>query len=145
MRAKLLNDAPERTYALILDRGDEVVSSLERFAGDHDLVASRLTAIGAFSAVTLGYFNWETKEYERIELDEQVEVLSLIGDVTLADGGVKLHAHVVLGRRDGSTRGGHLLKATVRPTLEVLLVDSPLYLRRQFDPVSGLALIQIDA
>jgi predicted DNA-binding protein with PD1-like motif len=144
MRSKVINEAPERTFALILETGDEVVSSLERFAADHDLTASRLTAIGAFSDVTLGYFDWDRKDYERIHVGEQVEVLSLVGDIALDGERPKLHAHVVLGRRDASTLGGHLLAATVRPTLEVLLTDSPAYLSRQHDPQSGLALIRIE-
>lgn len=143
MRAKLLNDAAERTFALILDSGDEVVATLEAFANEHSLVASRITAIGAFSSATLGYFNWDSKEYERIEVDEQVEVLSLVGDIALQGSDAKLHAHIVLGKRDGSVCGGHLLWGATRPTLEVLLIDSPSYLKREFDPASGLPLIKI--
>jgi predicted DNA-binding protein with PD1-like motif len=144
MRAKVLNEVPERTIALVLDRGDEVMSNLQRFAAEHNLIASRLTAIGAFESATLGYFDWERKEYDRIPVNEQVEVLSLVGDIALDGAKPKVHAHVVLGRRDGSTVGGHLLEARVRPTLEVMLVDSPEYLRRRCDPVSGIALIRID-
>lgn len=143
MRAKILNEAPERTYAVILDAGDEVVATLERFANEHSLVASRITAIGAFSSATLGYFNWDTKEYERIEVGEQVEVLSLVGDIALQGSNAKLHAHVVLGKRDGSVCGGHLLSGQTRPTLEVILTDSPEYLKREFDAASGLPLIKI--
>ena len=145
MQAKLINPAPERTFALVFERGDEVVSTLERFAAEQGLDASRITAIGAFERATLGFFDWERKDYERIPVEEQVEVLSLIGDIALDAGRPKLHAHVVLGRRDGSTVGGHLLCAQVRPTLEVLLVDSPSHLRRVCDPDSGLALIRPDA
>lgn len=145
MKSKVINEGPERTFALIFERGDEVVATLERFAAEHGLDASRFTAIGAFETVTLGYFDWEKKDYERISVDEQVEVLSLVGDIALDGNKPKLHAHAVLGRRDGSTVGGHLLQATVRPTLEVLLVESPGYLRRLRDPASGLALIDIGA
>ena len=141
MHAKLINEVPERTFALIFDSGDEVVATLEQFAAEQHLDASRLTAIGAFSSVKLGYFDWERKDYLRIPVDEQVEVLSLVGDIALQDAKPKLHAHVVLGRRDGSTCGGHLLEARVRPTLEVLLTDSPAHLKRVRDPESGLALI----
>ena|SRR5438105_2709123 len=145
MQAKVINDAPERTYALVFEQGDEVVSTLERFANEHGFFASRFSAIGAFERATLGYFDWERKDYLRIPVDEQVEVLSLVGDLALDGARSKLHAHAVLGRRDGSTVGGHLLQAQVRPTLEVLLVDSPSYLQRERDPVSGLALIRIGA
>jgi len=144
MRAKVLNESPERTIALILDRGDEVMAALQRFAVEHELTASRLTAIGALESATLGYFDWERKVYERIPVNEQVEVLSLVGDIALDGAKPRVHAHVVLGRRDGSTIGGHLLEARVRPTLEVMVIDSPEYLRRVCDPVSGIALIRID-
>ena len=143
MRHKLINEAPERTFALVFERGDEVVSTLQRFAAEQGLTASRFTAIGAFETAALGYFDWEKKDYERIPVEEQVEVLTLAGDVALHGTEPKVHAHVVLGRRDGSTLGGHLLEARVRPTLEVVLVDAPGYLCREHDPVSGLALIRI--
>ena len=144
MRAKLLDDASERTWALVFDTGDEVVSSLTRFASQHQLAAARFTAIGAFSQATLGYFDWEAKAYEKIPLRKQVEVLSLIGDVAQDAGEPKVHAHVVVGKRDGTAHGGHLLEAHVRPTLEVMLVESPARLARIFDRRSGLALIEID-
>jgi uncharacterized protein len=145
MKAKVLNERPERTIALVFAHSDEVVTGIEGYAARHGLDASRFSAIGAFERVTLGYFNWERKEFERIEVTEQVEVLSMLGDLALDGAWPKLHAHVVLGRRDGSTVGGHLLQATVRPTLEVLLVESPGYLRRVRDPESGLALIDLSA
>jgi predicted DNA-binding protein with PD1-like motif len=144
VRARVLNESPERTVALVLDRGDEVMATLQRFAVEHNLRSSRLTAIGAFESATLGYFDWERKVYDRIPIDEQVEVLSLVGDIALDGSTPKVHAHVVLGRRDGSTVGGHLLEAVVRPTLEVMVIDSPSYLRRVCDPVSGIALIRLD-
>lgn len=145
MKAKLINEAPERTFALVFDRGDDVMVELLRFAREQGLSASRITALGAFERATLGYFDWETRDYVRIPVDEQVEVVSLLGDVALDGDEPRLHLHAVLGRRDGSTLGGHLLEARVRPTLEVLLVDSPSYLRRECDAASGLALIKIGA
>jgi predicted DNA-binding protein with PD1-like motif len=143
VRTKVINDGPERTYAIVFETGDEVAAGLLRFARDAGLTASRFTAIGAFSEVTLGYFEWEKKDYARIPIREQVEVLSLIGDIALEKGEPKVHAHAVVGKRDGSAHGGHLLEARVRPTLEVVLIESPSYLRRTIDPTSGLALIDI--
>jgi uncharacterized protein len=145
MREKLLHDQGEKTFALVFDPGDEVVSGLTGFAGRHRLAASHLTAIGAFSQAVLGYFDRDRRDYRRIPVTEQVEVLSLIGDVALKDGKPALHAHVVLGKADGTTVGGHLLEARVWPTLEVILIESPAHLRRRHDPASGLALIDLDA
>jgi uncharacterized protein len=144
MKGKLISSAGDKTYAVIFDTGDEVVKGLTDFAREQRLAGSHLTAIGAFEDVTLGYFDWQTKEYRKIPLREQVEVLSLVGDVALKpDGSPQLHAHVVVGRSDGTTRGGHLLEARVRPTLEVVLVESPAHLQRKHDPESGLALIRL--
>jgi predicted DNA-binding protein with PD1-like motif len=143
MRSKVLNEAGERSFALILETGDEPVSLLERFARDNDVTAARFTAIGAFREVVVGYFDWEKKEYLRIPIREQVEVISLVGDVAIGDNGPKIHAHVVLGKRDGSAHGGHLLEAKVRPTLEVVLTESPAVLVREHDAASGLALIRV--
>lgn len=145
MRSKMINDDRERTYALIFETGEDVLPNLMRFAGELNLAASHFTAIGAFSEVTLGYFDWHKKQYDRIPIAEHVEVLSLVGDVALQDEQPKIHAHVVVGKRDGTAHGGHLLAARVRPTLEVILVQSPSHLRRRIDKESGLALIDIDA
>lgn len=145
MKSKVINNGSERTIVLIFDKGDEVVSMLQKFAQDHALNASRFSAIGALERAVLGYFDWERKDYDRIPVHEQVEVLSLNGDIALDGAQPKVHAHTVLGRRDGSTVGGHLLEAIVRPTLEVILVESPGFLRKTCDPESGLALIDISA
>jgi uncharacterized protein len=68
-------------------------------------------------------------------------VLSLVGDIALKDDGPQVHAHVVLGKADGTAHGGHVLEAHVWPTLEVVLTESPKHLHRKFDPETGLALI----
>ena len=144
MRARTLDNGTQRTWALIFDTGDEVLSPLLAFATRQQVTAARFSAIGAFREATLGYFDWASKQYEKISVREQVEVLSLVGDVALEGDQPKIHAHVVLGKRDGTAHGGHLLDARVRPTLEVMLIESPATLRRMFDPGSGLALIEID-
>jgi predicted DNA-binding protein with PD1-like motif len=145
VKAKLLHDdAGQKTFALIFASGDEVMKNLLAFAQAQHLGGSRFSAIGAFRDATLGYFDWDKKDFKHIPVREQVEVVSLVGDVALAENGQpKLHAHVVLGRSDGTTLGGHLLEARVRPTLEVMLVESPRHLQRRHDPESGLALIRV--
>lgn len=145
MRSKLLNRGQEKTYALIFETGDEAVSGLTQFAEQQKLSASHFTAIGAMREATLGYFDWEKRDYIEIPVNEQVEVLSMVGDIALANGKPKVHAHVVLGRRDGTTVGGHLLRGIIRPTLEVVLGETPAHLARKHDPVTGLALIDLTA
>ncbi len=137
----LLAENGERTVLLVFASGDEVVSTVEAFAREQNVTAAHFTAIGAFSDAVLGYFDWAGKEYEEIPVREQVEVLALNGDIALKDGQPIVHAHVVLGKRDGSAHGGHLLEAHVRPTLELVLDESPAHLRKEHDAASGLALI----
>jgi predicted DNA-binding protein with PD1-like motif len=144
MRAKMLNADPPVTYAVVLDKDDEVVAALTRFIRDQEVEAASVTGIGAFCDAVLGYFDWQTKDYKRIPVSEQAEVVSLLGDVAVGDDGPALHVHAVLSKADGSVVGGHLLEAHVRPTLEVILVQSPSYLRKRRDPETGLALIAAD-
>jgi uncharacterized protein len=143
MKSTLLIDRPDRAFVVVFDKGEEVVQGLTAFAGRESLRASHLTAIGALSDVTLGYFDRESRQYQRIPLREQVEVLSLLGVVTLDGEKPKLHGHVVVGRRDGTAHGGHLLEGHVWPTLEVVVEESPRHLQRRLDPASGLALIDL--
>ena len=144
MKSKLLDDNGEKTFALIFETGDEAAAGLLEFAKKNNIGAAHFTGIGAFRDVVLGYFEWGVKDYKRIPLREQVEVLSLIGDVSWDEQtGPKIHAHVVVGRSDGSAHGGHLLEAHVRPTLEVILVESPKHLQRKYDPESRLGLIRL--
>lgn len=145
MKAKRLDRDGARTWAIIFDSGDEVASGLGEFAKREGLTASALTAIGAFESVTLGYFQIDEQSYKRIEIDEQVEVVSMVGDVSVSDGKPEVHAHLVVAKSDGSAHGGHLLDGRVRPTLEVILTELPDTLRRTFRPEFGLALIDPDA
>jgi predicted DNA-binding protein with PD1-like motif len=143
MKVKQLSGNGDRTYAIVFDKGDEVMSGLREFAQKHDVDAAHFTAIGAFSDVTLGFFDRELKDYRRIPVEDQVEALSLVGDVALKDGQPQIHAHVVVGRADGTAQGGHLLEAHVWPTLEVVLVETPGHLRRELDEETQLPLIRL--
>jgi uncharacterized protein len=141
MRVKKLQENDETTFALIFDKGDEVMDKLTAFAREQRLTAAHFTAIGALSDAMLGYFDRTRKNYTKIQVDEQVEVLSLVGDVALEGREPKIHAHIVLGKADGTAHGGHLISAHVWPTLELILTASPGHLRRRSDPETGLALL----
>ena len=145
MHSKLLwSKAGERTFAVILEPGEEAFSALTAFAGVSGLSGASLTAIGAFERATVGWFDLKKKSYKPSEIDQQCEALSLIGDIATGDDGKpSLHIHAVVGLSDGTTRGGHLLKATVRPTLEVTIVETPAHLRRKKRPDLGIAMINL--
>lgn len=144
MKFKLVHEHEgKRTFVVVFDSGDEAFAGLTAFANEHHIGAASISGIGALKDVTLGYFDWPTRKYQRIPVNEQVELLSLIGDIAIGEGKSVVHAHIVVGRSDGSTRGGHLLEAHVRPTLEVVIDESPAHLKKRHDPESGLALIDL--
>lgn len=147
MKSKLVaQSAGERIYVMILDPGEEAFATISKFAAQEGLSAASLTALGAFSGATVGWFDLARKTYRRIPVTEQCEVLSAVGDIAEGDDGKpSLHMHVVLGLNDGSTRGGHLLEGFVQPTLEVTLTEAPAHLRRSRRPQLGLALIDLAA
>jgi predicted DNA-binding protein with PD1-like motif len=145
MESQLVSsEAGGQVHVVILDSGEEAFAALTRFANEARISAASVTAIGAFERATVGWFDFISKTYKKIEVNEQCEVLSAIGDVAVGDDGkASLHIHIVLGLSDGSTRGGHLLAGTVRPTLEVVLTKVPAKLRRKKRADLGIALIDI--
>jgi uncharacterized protein len=142
--ARIAGDVGSETRIVVLDSGEEAFVALSKFANEAGITAASLTAIGAFEKATIGWFDFDKKIYKKIEVEQQCEVLSAIGDVAIGDDGKSsLHLHVVLGLSDGTTRGGHLIAGTVRPTLEVVLTDTPSHLRRKKKSDIGIALIDI--
>jgi uncharacterized protein len=143
---KIASDAGAETRVVILESGEEAFEALTKFANDAGITAASLTAIGAFENATVGWFDFEKKTYKKIEVAQQCEVVSAIGDVAVGDDGkASLHVHIVVGLSDGSTRGGHLLAGTVRPTLEVVVTETPSTLRRKKRADLGIALIDVNA
>jgi predicted DNA-binding protein with PD1-like motif len=126
VHSRLLGDGTERAFQLVFEPGDEALEGLIQFARDEQLGDASFTAIGGFEHVALGFFNEQTQGFDDIPLEDgRFEVLSVIGQITWADDQVSVHAHVVLGRADGTTRGGHLLRGIVRPIFIVTLTESP--------------------
>lgn len=144
MQSRLIHETDgQQTYAVVLSAGDEVMACLKAFAAEKRLSAASFKAIGALERAELSFFHWDTKEYSAIPVDEQVEVASFTGDVALdADGKPAVHVHAVLSRADGSAVAGHFNSGIVRPTLEIILTESPVHLRKRHDPDSGLMLIE---
>jgi uncharacterized protein len=144
MKAKIIEDGDVVTYVVVCDPGDEAVDVLTRFARSERLEAAQITAVGGFEHATVGWFDRNAKDYRRIEVNEQCELLSLIGDVAEGPDGPVVHAHAVLGLSDGTTRGGHLLEARVFPTLEAVVTENPARLRKVMRRDLGCALIDLD-
>jgi uncharacterized protein len=151
MKAKQIAGGATLTYVVVLDEGEEAFSALSDFAARRQLSAAQVTAVGAFERAAVGWFDRAAKNYRRIEIAQQCEVLSLVGDIALGSGSdgsgpgqPQPHLHTVLGLSDGTTRGGHLLEGRVWPTLEVIIREAPAELRKTHRPEAGLALIDLN-
>jgi uncharacterized protein len=142
MQAKLVKDTPEeKVYAIIFHQGDEVLSGLTDFAIAHHIGDAHLTAIGAASSGTLAWLDIPRKSYRRIPVTQQVEILSLIGDIATFNDKPVVHVHAVVGKQDGSTMGGHVLELNINPTLEVFLTVNATPLKKKLDEGTGMKLI----
>ena len=144
MRYKLLEqDAGRRKFMLVLDAGEEVAEAVKAFAVRMGLTGSTLSGIGAFERAVIGHFNPVTKVFRQNEVTEQAELVAMVGNIAAdEEGQPKAHIHVVLGLADASTRGGHLVSAIVRPTLELEISESPVHLQRGLDRGTGLVLLE---
>jgi predicted DNA-binding protein with PD1-like motif len=140
-RLREVHHQTQRVLVVVCDKGEDAIATIGRALAAEDVRAAQVTAVGGFSAGEVGYFDRDRRDYVRIPIGGQVEVLSLLGDVAELDGKPAVHAHTVLGRSDGSTLGGHLLRGEVWPTLEVIITEVAPELAKRVDPETGLALI----
>ena len=142
MKVKVVKNAPEeKVYAVIFYKGDDAMSGLTDFAIQNHIVDAHFTGIGAVNGATLAWLDPAAKIYHRIPVAQQVEVLSLIGDMTTFNGKPIVHMHAVLGKPDGTTIGGHVFELDVNPTLEVIVTVNTVPLKRKPDEASGMKVI----
>jgi predicted DNA-binding protein with PD1-like motif len=143
MKVQLISEGARgaKQYAVIFYTGDEAYSGLLDFAEKYHVTSGHFTAIGALSGAVLGWFDPEKKMYCENSFNEQLEVASMIGDFALYNGKPALHTHMVVGHRDGTASGGHVIKAIVSPTLEVFVTVDPFPLQKRYDPATDLTLI----
>ena len=131
-----------KTYVLVLSQGDPVQAAIAAFANEHHIVDAHFSAIGAVRDPEVAWFDESRKQYKAMALREQMEVLTLSGDVTVGvDGQPVVHTHLVLGRSDGEAWGGHLVEATASPTLELYVTAYAEPLHKRLDPATNLQLI----
>jgi predicted DNA-binding protein with PD1-like motif len=124
MKANEMDEGTVVTHTVNGEPGDDAVAVLTEFARDRQLGRARFSAVGGFQRATVGWFDYERQDYNRVDVDEPSQVLSLLGTITAGTGAPEVTAQVVLGLPDGSTRGGRLLAGTVWPSLEFAIRDA---------------------
>lgn len=144
LKARLISEQAngQKTYAIIFATNDEVLSGLTEFAKREKLTAAHFSAVGVLKSVRFEWFDHKRK-CPNIPVDQQVEIIALIGDVGLINGQHQVHAHSVVGLPDGEVRSGHLLQAIAGPTLEIFLTTSRSTLINQYDEETDLSLFSL--
>ncbi|HKM69990.1 MAG TPA: DUF296 domain-containing protein [Stellaceae bacterium] len=146
LRAQLVGSGGQgRTWLVILAKGDEVMSGLTRWAETNNVRTAHLTAIGAAQHALFGWFDRDRRAYRDLPVNQQCEIASLVGDIGLVENKPQLHIHAVVGLRDGTMRGGHLVNATVWPTLEVFVQETAQSVDKHLDSETGLDLFHPQA
>jgi uncharacterized protein len=137
----LFENGGVKQYAIVLAKGDEVMSGLTDFARQNKVASASFSAIGAFSHATVAWFDDSRKEFKLIPIKQQVELVSMIGDIALSGEQPVVHTHVSVASSDGIVRGGHLINAFVFPTLELFMTVYSTPLKKQLHEATGLKLI----
>jgi len=145
LQSRLVSGGPggEMTFAVVFAKGDEVLSGLTEFAERGNFSSGYFTAIGALQRARFGWFDRERKAYRDIPINEQVELISLIGNVALVNGTPQIHAHGAVGFQDGRMSGGHLLEAVAWPTVEIFFKTWPTPLIKEHDDETDLYLFDL--
>jgi predicted DNA-binding protein with PD1-like motif len=133
--------AKENLFVINLARGEELFETLLSWAKANDIKSATLTGLGAADVLELAYYNLHGKKYERHEITDEVEILSLVGNLVLLQGERTLHIHGVFGRRDLTTLGGHVFKLRVSGACEIHLTTFESPFERRFDEATGLNLL----
>ena len=142
MTWKLLSDNNGvKQYALVFAKGDEVLSGITDFAMQQHIISARFTAIGALKEGTFGWFDPERKQYKLNTIRQQMELVSLIGDIATYKGTPVVHAHCGVSLSDGCVEGGHLIKAITYPTVELFMTIYQTPLEKTLDNETDLKLI----
>jgi len=127
-----------------MEPGEDVLGAIEEVAKKHDVQSGQLSLIGAVSKAKLGYFHREALEYRDFTIDEDVEVVSCIGDISTHEENPVIHAHMIVADEKGKCWGGHLLPGCeVSVTIELVIIETKAKLIRKKDDLTGLNLLHI--
>lgn len=130
-------------YVIRLERGDEIIDSLKTLVEKEKIKGGFFYGLGAVKNVSLGYFDVEKKEYKEKSFEQDFELTSIVGDVAFSGDKLIVHAHVTLAGEDFKVVAGHLNKATVTATTEIVFNPVEGKLSKKIDPITGLNLMDL--
>ena len=133
---------PVRKIMGRLAKGSDLLGALEEQCRLHKITLGEVWAIGAVTKARVGYYQQDIQKYLFLDLDRPMEILTLIGNVSLKDGQIMVHAHITLSDEAGRAHGGHLAAGTPVFSCEFVLQEcqSEKVFQRQLDQETGLFL-----
>lgn len=133
---------PGRQLMGRMAKGADLLAALEQVAREHGITLGEVKAIGAVSQARIGYYNQAERKYYFLDLTRPLEIVSLIGNISLKDDKPMVHAHLTLADHEGRAFGGHLAEGTLVFACEFAIQEyrsaSPLV--RRMDEPTGLFL-----
>ena len=123
-------------------KGEEVISLLARLIDEEKITCGRVTGIGATDKITIGLYNVGTQEYHKVTIEEEMEILSLSGNLTRKDGAPYVHVHGAFATLD-KVYGGHVNEVWISATAEIIIDVIDLVVEREIDKETGLNLIKL--
>ena len=127
-------------YVVRMEKDEEIMESLKKLCLDEDIRLGSISGLGAAKEVEIGLFNTETKEYKTTVMQGMFEITSLIGNITRKENEVYLHCHINFSDASLNTFGGHLVKAVISATGEIIITKIDGEVNRRFDEEIGLNL-----
>jgi uncharacterized protein len=133
----------DKIYFVRIDSGEEIVAVLQKVCEENQIRLGRISAIGAVSQATIGFFEMNEKKYHSTVHNGDLEITSLLGNITTMNDKIYLHIHINLAGEDNRTIGGHLNEAIVSATCEVIIEEFKGEVSRKLDDDIGINLLEL--
>lgn len=125
-----------------IDKGEEILKQIKEIALKENIKLASVRALGATNNFTVGVFKTEEKKYYSNEFKGNFEIVSLTGTINTMNGEFYTHIHMSAGNDKGEVFGGHLNKAVVSATCEMVIDIIDGTVDRYFDEEIGLNLFK---
>ncbi|GIW66312.1 MAG: hypothetical protein KatS3mg095_0210 [Candidatus Parcubacteria bacterium] len=138
----IIKKISQNQFLIRIEPDEELFDSLINFSKKYKIKSGFFYGIGASKKCVIGRYNENKKDYDWFEIKKQMEIGSLIGNLTLKEDRLYLHIHATLGDRNLKAISGHLKELIVFPTCEIMFFTFNKKIERKFDKLTGLFLIE---
>ena len=132
----------DNTYVIRMERGEEIVEQVRRFAVQEGVKLASVQALGAVDDFEIGVYDVPEKRYHTRRLQGPYEIVSLVGTINTMNGEAYVHLHLSAGDAEGRVFGGHLLRGVISATVEMVVTLIPGTVDRQHDETLGINLFK---